>query len=262
MGGSLARELAHHGVKVLAYDMDATVVSAALAEGVVHTAVGEDLEGAEEAEIVVIATPVDAAIVNLGHFVDSLPAGAVVTDLGSTKRSICKRAAGLGIGDRFVGSHPLAGDHRSGWLASRLGLYAGIPVFLCPTPDTTAETMADVDHFWEMLGAFRHIIDPAEHDRRMAWVSHLPQVVSSALAAALSESGYGPADLGPGGREMIRLAGSSPEMWSAISLANADHLEQVVEEMKRQLDRYRSALQAGDGATLRGFFRSAGEWSS
>jgi prephenate dehydrogenase len=259
MGGSLARELAERGVPVLAYDLTSAVVSAAVAEGVVGVALDDNLEGVAGAEVVVIATPVDAALTMLARLVPHLSEQAVVTDLGSTKRAISARAEQLGIGERFVGSHPLAGDHRSGWVASRLGLFESVPVFLCPTTLTTPGTMARIDEFWARLGAERRTIAPAEHDRRMAWVSHLPQVASSLLAASVGQAGFLNSDLGPAGREMTRLAASSPAMWSAISLANADYLEAAVLELQYHLDEFRKALETRISDALREFFRAAGE---
>lgn len=126
IGGSLARDLAARGVRVLGWDRDEAVVRAAAEQGIVEP-LSDDAP-----EIVVFAVPVIAARELLGELRDELHGARLITDVGSTKRSIVKQAEALGLGARFVGSHPLAGDHRAGWNASRTGLFAGARVFLSP----------------------------------------------------------------------------------------------------------------------------------
>jgi prephenate dehydrogenase len=261
MGGSLARELAARDIVVCAYDRDPAVVEEAHRSGIVHTVLGGDLQGLHDAEVVVIATPVDVAMDLLERSTPRLGSTAVVTDVGSTKRSIVARSVELGIAHAFVGSHPLTGDHRAGWAASRADLYAGTHVFLCPTPATNPVALRRIDTFWEMLGANREIIDPAEHDRRMAWVSHLPQIAASSLACVLATAGYLPADLGPGGRDVTRLAASSPDMWRAICLDNADHIAAAVTSLQDQLERFRIAMEDGNASALDDLFGEGRDWS-
>jgi prephenate dehydrogenase len=261
MGGSLARELAARNIVVCAYDRDPVIVEEARRTGIVQTVLGPDLQGVEDVEIVVIATPVDVAIDLLERSAPWLGSAAVVTDVGSTKRSIAARSIELGIAHAFVGSHPLTGDHRAGWAASRAHLYAGTHVFLCPTPATDPVALRRIDSFWEMLGASREIIDPAEHDRRMAWLSHLPQIVSSSLAGVLATAGYHPADLGPGGRDVTRLAGSSRDMWRAICLDNADYIAAAVTSLQDRLERFRIAMEEGNASALHDIFDEGRDWS-
>ncbi|NJD18999.1 MAG: prephenate dehydrogenase/arogenate dehydrogenase family protein, partial [Gemmatimonadetes bacterium] len=134
MGGSLARDLAGLGHRVLGWDRDPGSVRAALAQGCIHRGRGsrpDDFQGIEEADVVVLALPVAASRETLPALAPRLRA-SLVTDVGSTKRHIVAAAQSLGLGDQFVGAHPLAGDHRSGWGASRSGLFRGATVFLCP----------------------------------------------------------------------------------------------------------------------------------
>jgi cyclohexadieny/prephenate dehydrogenase len=262
MGGSLARDLAAEGSAVVAYDNDAEVVTAAIAEGVVGAALDESLRGVAVAELVIIATPVDAALAALTRLAPYLTATAIVTDVGSVKRPIESHADQLGIGARFVGSHPLAGDHRSGWRASRSSLFSGAPVFLCPGPATSSAAVTAVDSLWTGVGARTETIGAAEHDRRMAWLSHLPQIASSALAGALRAAGRQPAELGPGGRDATRLAASSSAMWSAISLANADNISIALAELRHSLEVAQVALDHRDPEALFAFFERARSWLS
>jgi prephenate dehydrogenase len=257
IGGSVARDLVERGVRVLGHDRDPATVRDALRDGGIHEALAPGL-GAEMADVVVIAVPVTAAPHVLRQL--RLRPGALVTDVGSTKESIVRAAEDAGLGERFVGSHPLAGDHRSGWSASRTGLFRDARVFLTPTSRTTPDAVEQARALWTALGARTEVMGAAEHDRRMAAVSHLPQALATALGSVLADEGLSRADLGPGARDMTRLAGSSPEMWASIAADNARHLSPAVGAMQERLSALRDALDAGDAERLRGFFEEGNRW--
>jgi len=209
---------------------------------VIAAALGPELEGLEEVDVFLIAVPVGAAAGVLECALPRLGGARLVTDTGSTKASIVAAAERLGIGDRFVGSHPFTGDHRWGWTASRGDLFGAAPVYLCPTLRSSPAAISLARELWTRLGAVPVEIDAGEHDRRLAWTSHLPQVVSSALMAVLEGHGFVREDLGPGGRDMTRLAGSSPALWADILRDNRANVgaalaafEQEIARMRRQL---------------------------
>lgn len=260
IGGSLARELAARGVRVSGWDRDADTLRAALREGGIHAALGSGLEGIGEADLVAVAVPVAAAVATLRTAAPHLHSARLVTDVGSTKRSIGAAAEALGIGGRWVGSHPLAGDHRSGWAASRRGLFRGARVFLCPGPSTGPDALALARGLWSAVGAEPETADAATHDQRLAWSSHLPQAASTALALALGGEGIPHAELGPGGRDMTRLAGSSAEVWTGIALDNAANLAAALAGAEAELRELRAALEADDQARVRRFFAGGVEW--
>lgn len=257
IGGSVARGLAVRGVYVLGYDRDPAMLAEALRDGGIHEAL-VDLDAA--ADLVVIAVPVSAAAGVLRAIGPGLRAATLITDAGSTKASIVEAAEDAGLGARFVGSHPLAGDHRSGWSASRMGLFVGARVFLSPTTSTAPDALEMAHALWRDLGAATEVVDAIEHDRRLAAISHLPQALATALASLLADEGIGRAGLGPGARDMTRLAGSSPEMWTAIATDNARHLSAAVAAMEERLGALRGALATGDAAWLRRFFEDGNRW--
>lgn len=261
IGGSLARDLLARGVRVSGYDRDDDTLRLARDSGIVPLS---ELSASSlaEAELIVIALPVTAAVVALAEIADSAPPQSIVTDLGSTKRSIIRQAVESGIGQRFVGSHPMAGDHRSGWRAARRGLFSGARVFLSPTESTSGTTLARVRELWLALGAHPEDLDARAHDRQLAWTSHLPQIVASALAGALATGEWRLDDLGPGGRDATRLAASSPEMWSAICADNSDLIEEALSALQEQISSFRSALHQHDLDALRDLLSAAQEWSS
>lgn len=261
IGGCIARDLAARGVRVLGHDRDAAAIDEARGEGAVHFALGPDYGGVEDAEAVVIAVPVLAALDVVRAVAPRLERARLVTDAGSTKASIGAAAHAAGIADRFVGAHPLAGSHDSGFAASRAGAFRGARVFLCPSGDTRPDALELAHALWSSLGAAPEVMDADEHDRRLAWTSHLPQAVSSALGAALARAGVPRAELGQGGRDVTRLAASSPEMWTDIALDNAAALTQALTAAGDALAALRWAIAAGDAAAVRAFFASAAEWA-
>lgn len=249
MGGSLARALAARGVRVVGYDRDRGSLDAAVAEGMVHEPLDDTLAGVEHADVVVLATPVAATARLLTRLGDRLIGPSLIMDVASTKKSIVAAAEAAGLGPRYVGAHPLTGSHRSGWGASRAGLFDDARVFLCPSPSTTPEALARAASFWRALRAGVEVLDAEVHDEQMAWRSHLPQAVSTALALTLRQANVPRSALGPGGRDMTRLAGGDPDLWTGIVGDNAPAILEALTAMEEQLRLFRERLAAGeDGA--------------
>jgi prephenate dehydrogenase len=260
MGGSLARALSVRGVHVLGYDQDAEHLAAATREGVVAEPLDADLAGIGTAEVVLLALPVDATVAILSRLSPHTGRVRLVMDVASTKHTIVAAAEAAGLGARFVGAHPLTGSHRSGWGASRASLFEDARVFLCPTPSTTPPTLRLAESFWRELRAGTEHLDAAVHDEQMAWRSHLPQLLSTALAVTLRDAGVRRSALGPGGRDMTRLAGGSTAMWSAIAADNAPAIAAAVAACEERLHALRQALQQGDAAATRRFLQAGSEW--
>jgi prephenate dehydrogenase len=263
IGGSIARDLAARGTPVIGYDSDPTTLEAACADGIVRARL-EDAPGdvAEQPErtIVIIAVPVSATRDLLAMASQQFGRAALVMDVGSTKRDALAAATEAGVAQWFVGSHPMAGDHRSGWGASRRGLFDGATVYLCPTSVTREEAVALAREFWASLGGRVQMIDAREHDERVAFTSHVPHAVSAALAIAMSRAGISVADLGPGGRDVLRLAGSSPDVWSAIAARNSDAMLHALSAVEAQLAGFRRALETNDERALHALFSAARDW--
>jgi prephenate dehydrogenase len=260
MGGSLARAVAARGARVLGYDLNAEHLGQAMRDGVVHEALGHDLSGMEQADVVVLALPVDATC-NAMPVVGRRAAKArLLMDLASTKHSVVSCAESAGIGGRFVGAHPLTGSHRSGWSAAHASLFEGARVFLCPTSTTSTAALRLAEQFWSSLQACTEALDARVHDDEMAWSSHLPHVVASALAVALAQAGTPRSALGPGGRDMTRLAGSSTEVWSAIVADNESAITAALIAYEGHLRAFREALTARDVPATRALLETGREW--
>lgn len=261
IGGSVARDLAASGVRVLGWDRDGASVGAALGEGIVSAALGAGFEGVEEADVFLLAVPVGAAPGVLEAALPRLGRARLVTDTGSTKASIVAVAERLGLGERFVGAHPFAGDHRAGWSASRTFLFAGATVYLCPTRQSSAASIGLARELWTRIGGVPVELAAEEHDRCVAWTSHLPQLVSTALAGALAERGIPRADLGPGGRDVTRLAASAADVWTDILRDNRARVVEALAAIEDQIRSIRTGFDQDDVQAIRTAFLLAHGWS-
>jgi prephenate dehydrogenase len=259
IGGSLARDLAERGIFVRGYDADSNHLQSALRAGFVAQPLDATLRGVCDADVVIVAVPVDAATDVLRQIAPYAANAKLITDVGSTKSRIVQLAAALGLAARFVGSHPLAGDHRSGWDASRTGLFSDARVFICP-PSEAGAVVELAASFWRRLGARPTVLSAEDHDRQLAWTSHLPHMVSTALALALARTGVERGDLGPGGRDVTRLAGGSPDVWTAIARDNAVALDAALAATEREIAGVRRALSRADATELRERFATARAW--
>jgi len=207
-------------------------------------------EAATGASLVVIASPVDQIATLAARVRPALPAGALVTDVGSVKAEVC-RAAADALGDRavFVGAHPMAGSEKTGWEHSRADLFQGRACFITPRPETPPAAVDTVAAFWRALGCRVSAVSPAMHDRIVAHISHLPQLAASALCAALAGRDPGWREFAGGGlRDTTRIAGSDPGLWRTILAQNRAEVLAALDLYLRELQGARAAL-AGDDLT-------------
>jgi prephenate dehydrogenase len=260
MGGSLARALAARDVTVLGYDSSPDTLDAAEGESIVHERLNARLDGIETADVVVLAVPVDATVTMLPKIAPQLGGARLVMDVASTKASIVASASRAGLAERFVGAHPLTGSHRSGWRASRANLFDEARVFLCPADGVGEDALQLAEAFWRGLRAGVEVLDAQVHDEQMAWRSHLPHVLSSALALTLREAGIHRSVLGPGGRDMTRLAGGLPSLWTPIVEDNGAALLAALDGLERQLHEFRARLERGDSAEITDYFARGSDW--
>ncbi len=259
IGGSLALDLAGRGVRVLGFDHDTHSLEAAIANRAVGASLGERFERIDEIDVLLIALPVDAAL-DAARAVAAMDADCLVMDVGSTKRSIMELANTGPLRSRFVGAHPLAGDHRSGWSAARTGLFADATVYLTPADAVPSAMLQRAEGFWRLVGAEPEVIDAAAHDEQLAWTSHLPQAVASTLARTLLSAGISSDQLGPGGRDTTRLAASDAGMWTAVLRDNHDHVSAALGLFARELESLQRALDGDDAAAIQRFIEDGGRF--
>jgi prephenate dehydrogenase len=261
IGGSLARDLASKGHEVLGYDRDRATLRRARRAGAIAETLGPSLDGIEEADVAVIALPVDLTQRVLLGRADRLRGLKAVTDVGSTKRSIMRAAARAGLATNFVGSHPMAGGHESGWAASSIRLFDRKPVYITASSSSTAGATRLVRRLWRAVGGRMQEIGAVEHDNLLAATSHLPQVVALALTMVYADAGIRRGILGRGGKEMTRLAASNPDMWAAILADNKVNVAARIARLRKALGEIEERVLAGDSDALRRLVGFTGRWA-
>jgi prephenate dehydrogenase len=234
----------------------------ALALGAIDEAADDAAVAIAGADLVFVATPVGAMAETFARIAPHLARHAVVTDSGSVKRSVIADArVALGAKlSQFVPAHPIAGSDESGARAAGSTLYRGREVILTPLAETTPEAVARVGAAWVQCGARVTEMNAADHDAIFAAVSHLPHLASYALVQELASRNDAERLLGHAGtglRDFSRLAGSHPEMWRDICLANRDAIVSELRRYQHALTRLATALERGDGATLGATFTAA-----
>jgi prephenate dehydrogenase len=262
MGGSLARRLSglEDPPRVLGVDVDPVRGARAREEGAV-AAFGTPGDGLlHEADLIVLACPLRPAVAFLHEEGPGLPPGTVLTDLVSLNAPMLRAAVQAGVAARLVTAHPMCGSAESGFSAAREDLYDGQRVWLSATDEASPELRRRVTEFWARVGARPQWKDAEEHDRMMAWVSHLPQLVSSALAGALDSAGFRPEDLGPGGRDMTRLAGSSAELWKDMLEHSAPVTGAGLTSMSRALNAVADLLARREMDRIAEFMELTRSW--
>lgn len=261
IGGSLARALraAHPEIELRAFTRSDADAAAAAVAGIVESA-SSAREAIAGAQLVVYATPVEATLELLGAHVQCWEENAIITDVGSLKAPVMQGASTLGIERRFVGGHPMAGAHERGFAASRGDLFESARVWLVRGEASQGSAAERVERLWHSVGSRPAWIGAEEHDTLMALASQLPQVASSLLAASIAQSGIGPDELGPGGRDTTRLAASPPDLWAPLLELNRDRLGPPLRNFREALDRLQGALERGDRAEIRNVLELGHRW--
>ena len=262
IGGSFALALKQAGAvgEVLGVGRTPARLTVARELGLIDRAV--DWREAGQADCILLALPVGETETVLRQLAPHLKPGAIVTDAGSTKANVVAAARSV-LGARFadfVPGHPIAGSEQSGPGAARADLYRGRRVVLMPQPETRPEAAATVRALWKATGAQVEQLDAGEHDRIFAAVSHLPHLAAFALVDELASRANADSYFhyaASGFRDFTRIAGSSPEMWRDIALANREALLAELDAYTAALQTARTALSAGDAETLLTIFSRA-----
>ena len=257
IGGSFALALKEAGAveEVVGFGRTPATLRAAQQLGVIDRAGINPTHEIEEADIVLVATPVAQMPEIFAKIAPYLGPNTIVTDGGSTKGDVVA-AARAALGDKirnFVPAHPIAGAENSGPAAARWDLYQGKKVVVTPLPENSDDTLDHIKRAWSICGADIYELTPEAHDRVFAAVSHLPHLLSFALVHDLAVRED--ADIfftfaASGFRDFTRIAASHPEMWRDICLANRVALLEELDRYRAQLDGLHEALQNADGVAL------------
>ena len=254
IGGSVALAIRDRGLanKVIGFARTEEAAKRLESLGVVDQATSDLATAVQDADLVVVASPVDTIAELVVKIASSCKQSTLITDAGSTKQelveSISSQISDLDLTVAFVGAHPMAGDHQSGAEAARADLFEGALAVLTPTENTAPEATEATQAFWQSIGCRTTILSPEDHDRLVAAASHLPHVAAAALASVtpnealpLTATGWG---------DTTRVAAGSPQLWREILLANQQATIQGLKALQLELQAYTAALEAGDAERL------------
>jgi prephenate dehydrogenase len=255
IGGSLARAIKERGLagNITGIDNDKDNLKAALEEGTINSP-GQIPGGVATADLVIIATPVRAALSIITQIAPHIAPGTIVTDVTSTKEQIVAHATGiLPPGVSFVGGHPMAGSEKSGFRNSRPDLFNGAYYFITPVSDTESSAVLKIKSLVNAIDAVPVELTPGEHDRVVAIISHVPHLTAVALVNNLHrQPGFNDIlPLAAGGfKDITRIASSFPGLWQEILMSNRTKIIPVLDNLIKILDNYKRALESGASETI------------
>jgi len=266
IGGSFALALKEAGAveEVVGFGRTPATLRVAQQLGVIDRAGINPTHEIEEADIILVATPVAQMPEIFARIEPYLGPNTIVTDGGSTKGDVVA-AARAAFGDRirqFVPAHPIAGAENSGPSAARWDLYQGKKVVVTPLPENSDDALDHIKRAWSLCGADIYELSPEAHDRVFAAVSHLPHLLSYALVHELAVRED--ADLfftfaASGFRDFTRIAASDPTVWRDILASNREEVLNQSQRFRETLDAFEQVLRSGDLAALEELIRIASE---
>ena len=246
IGGSIGmaarkNRLAH---RVIGAGRRQSSIDKALRKGAIDKGTLKLKDAVSDAELIVIATPVDKVIAKIKEVSMHAKKGAIIMDVNSTKGPVLKEADKIiNKGLFFVGTHPVAGSEQSGILSGNPELFKDTICIITPTNKTDKYAQKKVESFWKSLGAITKTMSAKEHDRIVANISHLPHLVAYALCDTIPQK-----DLifsGTGLRDTTRIAKSSPEMWRDIFMQNQTALLKAIEAFQEKIKALKNDIKKG-----------------
>jgi prephenate dehydrogenase len=253
IGGSIGlalRQMERSGWEIVGYSRHQETVAKASSSGAIERGVTNPKDAVEQAEFVIIATPVMTIKEIFSEIALHLPAGCIVTDTASTKVQVMKWAKEiLPPTVEFIGGHPMAGKENYGILAAEADLFRGCTYCLTTSEKVSPKSIDTVISVIKKLGAMPFFIDAQEHDNLVAGISHLPMILSAALVSLttknsswskmskMAASGY---------YDLTRLASGNPEVNAHICLSNQESIVDSIDKFRQELDRYRRMVAGGD----------------
>jgi prephenate dehydrogenase len=264
IGGSMAITLRKEGIASQLFGIDRSEANAtkALELGLVDKILPED-EALRQSDLVIVSIPVNAACALLPSVLDEVNGNAVVIDSGSTKNLICKAVASHPKRSQFVAAHPIAGTEYSGPTAAFHGLFEGKTNIICEREKSAEQALATAQKVFDALKLKTIFMEPVEHDKHVAYVSHLSHVSSFLLGQTVLDIEKDEKNIfdlaGSGFASTVRLAKSSPDMWAPIFEQNAEYLGQALAEYIMHLQKFQYHLMKHDTNELHKVMTKANE---
>jgi prephenate dehydrogenase len=241
IGGSFALALRHAGFKGKIIGVSsAETVRVALERGAIDEALPLR-DAAGQSDLIYLAQPISRILETLDEIDPYVYPGTLITDAGSTKSDIVARAAKRIHRGRFLGGHPMAGKQSRGIAEAEAGLFRGRPYVL--TPGSNGQSDPELERWIKRIGARVVVMSPQEHDRLVAMTSHLPQLISTALASAIANEPGASRVAGPAATDLTRLALSPYEIWRDIFATNPAAIDDALAVFIHKLEELRAKLR-------------------
>ena len=251
IGGSFSLALQHRKELTFgAYDSAKNALDEAIKLGIISKSFATIEEGIQWADVIILSVPVNVIKALLPKVFASISSEQLIVDFGSTKATICEVADKHANRSQFIAAHPIAGTEHSGPSAAFESLFKGQNLILCDTEKTNPVMLKLFESLAESAGFYITKMNAEEHDRHLAYISHLSHITSYALSNAVlkkEKDGEVILDLaGSGFESTVRLAKSSPEMWSSIFLENREMVLKGIEAYKAELESLETYIRQGD----------------
>lgn len=246
IGGSMALDIQSHYSNAVIYGVDTNPshLDEALALNVIHHKANFD--DLNKADIVILSIPVDIQLDLIGKILDTIKETTVVFDVGSTKRNICKLLENHPKRRNFLATHPIAGTEYSGPKAAIKNLFVGKTNIICEVEKTAFKLQEKALEIFSKIGMRIRYMDPISHDRHIAYVSHLSHISSFMLGKTVIEKEKNERDIfdmaGSGFASTVRLAKSSPAMWTAIFKQNKENVLETLDEYIQNLEQFKTLI--------------------
>ena len=257
LGGSVGLAARAHlaGTQTTGYDADPATRARAATLGLVGTVCDSAADAVREADLVIFCVPVGAMGAAAAECADALPAGALVSDVGSSKESVLKALSEALPGRTIIPAHPVAGTENSGPDAGFAALFSQRWCIITPPEGTDPAQIAALSAFWQALGANVEIMTPAHHDLVLAVTSHLPHLIAYTIVGTASDlEGVTRSEVikysAGGFRDFTRIAASDPTMWRDVFLSNKDAVLEMLQRFTEDLTELQKAIRKDDGTAL------------
>jgi prephenate dehydrogenase len=250
IGGSMVLDIKtlHPEAKIYGIDNNESHLAEAIALGVVDS--GAAFEDLVDADFVIVSVPVDVALVVLPKVLDVVGDNTIVFEVGSTKTPICEAVANHSKRRNFIATHPIAGTEFSGPSAAIKGLFQGKTNIICEVEKTTFKLQEKALELFTAMGMRIRYMDPKSHDKHIAYVSHLSHISAFMLGKTVINKEKDEQDIfdmaGSGFESTVRLAKSSPAMWTPIFKQNKKHVVKTLEEYISNLSKFKELLEKED----------------
>ncbi len=263
IGGSIAKGLrrAYPDCVITAYSRTPDNMLPALDDGTIDY-IADEIDGRfRDCDVCFCCAPVLNLPEAFEALKDTVSEKCIITDVGSVKSFVQKKAGEAGISRMFIGGHPMAGSEKSGYANSSRSLLKNRAYVLTPSDDTPKERLEFLEEIIDSLGCKVIITNPNDHDRAVAGISHMPHLASAALSDCIRKkdaSGLMKQLAGPGFLDTTRISASSPEIWMQICASNKDNILESLDAYITELENVRKSLADDDIEKIGRLFKDAG----